>query len=223
MRLPIKQCLAGFLLLAFVTACGGGSDYGTASPYGGTDDPKSVRVGKPYTIAGERYYPTYDPSYDETGIASWYGPGFNGRMTASGERFDENEITAAHRTLPMPSIVRVTRTDTGKSIVVRINDRGPFAHGRIIDLSKGSAQALNMIGVGTAQVRVTYLPHETDQYIANLGIPRPEWMGTPNPNAARIAMPKPTRVEPVVPTLVPARAPFKKEGYQDSPFSIVDQ
>lgn len=93
----------------------------------------------------------------ETGIASWYGPGYQGRTTASGERFNMRDRTAAHRTLPFGTRVRVTRTDTGKSVVVRINDRGPFVDGRIIDLSRRAARDLDMIDAGIAPVEVRVL------------------------------------------------------------------
>lgn len=98
--------------------------------------------------------PTKKGQLIETGVASWYGPNFNGRLTANGETFDMNEISAAHRTLPFNTEVIVENLDTGKSIRVRINDRGPYAKDRIIDLSKGAAQAVDMIGPGTANVRV---------------------------------------------------------------------
>lgn len=90
----------------------------------------------------------------ETGDASWYGPGFYGKKTASGERFDKNKLTAAHRTLPFGTKVRVTRRDTGRSVVVRINDRGPFVRGRIIDLSKAAAKRIDLIGIGVAPVLI---------------------------------------------------------------------
>jgi rare lipoprotein A len=121
------------------------------------------KVGNPYQIKSVWYYPQDDPDYTETGIASWYGPGFHGKQTANGEIFDENDITAAHRTLPMPSVVRVTNLGNGRSIVVRVNDRGPFAHGRIIDLSRRAAQLLGFERNGTARVRVDLLPSESEQ------------------------------------------------------------
>ena len=93
------------------------------------------KVGQPYQIDNVWYYPREQPDYDETGIASWYGPTFYGKRTANGELYDGNQLTAAHRTLPMPVNVRVTNLDNGKSLVVRVNDRGPYARGRIIDLS----------------------------------------------------------------------------------------
>lgn len=123
----------------------------------------SYKVGSAYQIKGVWYYPQVDDDYTETGIASWYGPGFHGKLTANGEIFDETVVSAAHRTLPMPSVVRVTNLGNGRSIVVRINDRGPFAHGRIIDLSRKAAQMLGFERQGTAKVRVSLLPSETEQ------------------------------------------------------------
>ncbi len=115
------------------------------------------KVGQPYQIDNVWYYPREQPDYDETGIASWYGPTFYGHRTANGEMYDGNQLTAAHRTLPMPVNVRVTNLDNGKSILVRVNDRGPYARGRIIDLSARAAQLLDVVRTGTARVRVTYL------------------------------------------------------------------
>mgnify|MGYP001281486845 FL=1 len=119
------------------------------------------KVGTPYKIKNVWYYPRIDYEYDETGIASWYGPNFHQKLTANGEIFDQNAITAAHRTLPMPSVVRVTNLENGRSLVVRINDRGPFAHGRIIDLSRRSAQLLGIVRKGTAKTRVQILAAES--------------------------------------------------------------
>src|SRR5579872_137138 len=115
------------------------------------------KVGNPYQIDNVWYYPHEQPDYDETGIASWYGPTFYGKYTANGELYDGSALTAAHRTLPMPVNVRVTNLENGKSIVVRVNDRGPYARGRIIDLSKRAAELLDVVQTGTARVRVTYL------------------------------------------------------------------
>lgn len=119
------------------------------------------KVGAPYIIDGTTYYPQEDYAYDETGIASWYGPGFHGKTTANGETFDENQLTAAHRTLPMPSLVRVTNLENGKSVVARINDRGPFARGRIIDMSKRGAELLGFKNNGVAKVRVQIMAEES--------------------------------------------------------------
>ncbi|MBL8688986.1 MAG: septal ring lytic transglycosylase RlpA family protein [Rhodospirillaceae bacterium] len=127
-----------------------------------TSAPKGYyKVGEPYQINGVWYYPKVDYDYDETGIASWYGEAFHAKLTANGEIYDMNDLTAAHRTLPLPSLVRVTNLDNGRSMVVRINDRGPFAAGRIIDLSRRSAQLLGMDRAGTAKVRVQILPSES--------------------------------------------------------------
>ena len=119
------------------------------------------KIGKPYQVAGVWYYPREDFDYDESGIASWYGPNFHGKLTANGETFDQNTITAAHKTLPLPTIVRVTNLDNGRALVVRINDRGPFVNGRIIDLSRKSAQLLGIEEKGTARVRVQVMGDES--------------------------------------------------------------
>ncbi len=115
------------------------------------------KIGKPYQIGDTWYYPREQPDYDETGIASWYGPGFYNRATANGEIYTAQDLTAAHRTLPLPVNVRVTNLDNGRSLIVRVNDRGPFAKGRIIDLSERAAELLGYKQKGTARVRVTYV------------------------------------------------------------------
>lgn len=121
------------------------------------------KVGNPYLIDGQEYYPQEMFEYSETGIASWYGPGFHGKQTANGEIYDQNELTAAHRTLQMPSLVRVTNLENGRSLVVRVNDRGPYARGRIIDLSSKAADLLGTKAKGTAKVRVDILGPESRQ------------------------------------------------------------
>ena len=115
------------------------------------------KIGTPYEIEGEWYYPQEDTSYDNTGTASWYGPKFHGRRTANGEIFDMDLLTAAHPTLPMPVRAKVTNLENGRSVIVRINDRGPFAKNREIDMSRRAAEALGFREKGTAQVRVQYL------------------------------------------------------------------
>jgi peptidoglycan lytic transglycosylase len=112
------------------------------------------RVGEPYKIKGVWYYPAVDYNYDKTGIASWYGEQFDGRYTADGEIFNLNQLTAAHTTLPMPSIVQVTNLDNGRSLQLRVNDRGPFVDGRLIDVSRRAAQLLGFETKGTAPVEV---------------------------------------------------------------------
>ena len=123
--------------------------------------PQSARsgykLGSPYEIDQAWYYPSYDPHYNRTGIASWYGPAFHGRPTANGEVFDMNAVTAAHPTLPLPSRVRVTNLENGRQLEMRVNDRGPFVDGRLIDLSRRAAQLLGFYRTGLAKVRVEYL------------------------------------------------------------------
>src|SRR5579883_285445 len=123
----------------------------------------TYRVGEPYEVHGVWYYPAVDYNYDRVGVASWYGEAFQGRLTANGEIFDLNGLTAAHRTLPMPSVVQVTNLENGRSLQLRVNDRGPFARGRIIDVSRRAAQLLGFEGTGTAKVRVRILVPESIQ------------------------------------------------------------
>ena len=113
-----------------------------------------VKIGQPYMVMGHWYTPADDPTYDVTGIASWYGPGFHALATANGERYDQDAISAAHKTLPLPCFVEVSNLDNGRVLTVRVNDRGPFVDGRIIDLSRRSAQLLGVDRPGTAHVRV---------------------------------------------------------------------
>ncbi|MGQ0527500.1 MAG: septal ring lytic transglycosylase RlpA family protein [Alphaproteobacteria bacterium] len=121
------------------------------------------KVGRPYEVEGKWYTPQETYTYTETGIASWYGPGFHGKRTANGEVFDMNELTAAHRTLQMPSLVRVTNLENGRSLVVRVNDRGPFKRSRVIDLSKKAAELLGITGRGTGRVRLDIMGDESRQ------------------------------------------------------------
>jgi rare lipoprotein A len=114
------------------------------------------KIGKPYQVADKWYNPREQPEYDRVGIASWYGSDFHGRRTSNGEVYDMHALTAAHPTLPMPSYVYVTNQANGRTIMVRVNDRGPYVANRIIDLSKASAHALDLHGGGVGRVRVTY-------------------------------------------------------------------
>jgi rare lipoprotein A len=143
---PLLRPLVAGLLLLGIQGCasdktGGGGAY---------------KVGNPYQINGVWYYPKEDQFYDESGIASWYGEDFHGKATANGERYDMDSLTAAHRTLPMPVIVRVTNLENGRSLRLRVNDRGPYARGRIIDVSRRAAELLGFQANGTARVRVQY-------------------------------------------------------------------
>ncbi|MBW3098366.1 septal ring lytic transglycosylase RlpA family protein [Pseudohoeflea coraliihabitans] len=114
-------------------------------------------VGKPYKVRGKWYTPKEDPDYNKAGRASWYGPNFHGRLTANGEVYDQYHLSAAHKTFPLPSYARVTNKKNGHSVVVRVNDRGPFSHGRIIDVSRRAAELLDMKREGVADVRVEYV------------------------------------------------------------------
>jgi len=157
MRLSAKLALA--VSAAVLAACSTTPAPKPAPPPVVTVPPSAgvYKIGQPYQVDNIWYYPREQPDYDETGIASWYGPTFYGKHTANGEMYDGNALTAAHKTLPMPVNVRVTNLDNGKSLVVRVNDRGPYARGRIIDLSKRAAELLDVVETGTARVRVTYL------------------------------------------------------------------
>jgi rare lipoprotein A len=153
--------LLAFVLLCLLAACGGGPGYG---PLGGSAAraPHPVfKIGQPYEVKGVRYTPEPDYNYDRTGIASWYGQEFQGRYTANGEVYDLNDLTAAHKTLPMPCIVEVTNMANGRALRLRVNDRGPFADRRIIDVSRRAAQLLGFEGAGTAEVRVRVLRNES--------------------------------------------------------------
>lgn len=121
----------------------------------------TFKIGNPYNIDGRTYVPREQYDLVETGIASWYGPGFDGKKTANGEVFDKREMTAAHRTLQMPSLVRVTNLDNGRSIIVRVNDRGPFKRNRVIDVSEKAAELLAFKGAGTAKVKLEVLQQES--------------------------------------------------------------
>jgi rare lipoprotein A len=160
----LHKILAVLIITIFLGACAQTELLvHTAKRIGQQESPKQGRykIGTPYQIKGIWYYPGVDYNYSKTGIASWYGPGFNGKMTANGETYDQNALTAAHKTLPMPSIVRVTNLENGRSIKVTINDRGPYAFGRIIDMSRRGAQLLGFHRKGTARVQVEILANES--------------------------------------------------------------
>jgi rare lipoprotein A len=153
----------------------------------------TYRVGKPYSVAGRVYVPEEDTGYRAEGMASWYGDDFHGRLTANGEVFDMSSLTAAHPTLPMPSYARVTNLSNGKSLVVRVNDRGPYHGNRLIDVSNKAAELLEFKGNGVAKVRVEYVGRaplegsDDRQLMATLrtGVP------APSPSAVRIASARP--------------------------------
>jgi rare lipoprotein A len=151
------------------------------------------RVGKPYTVAGRVYVPEEDVNYREDGLASWYGDDFHGRLTANGEVFDMESLTAAHPTLPMPCYARVTNLSNDKSLVVRVNDRGPYHGNRLIDVSNKAAELLEFKGNGVARVRVEYVGRaplegsDDRQLLATLrtGVP------APTPSMVRVASARP--------------------------------
>jgi rare lipoprotein A len=189
-------------------------------------------VGKAYTVAGRTYVPRINPDYRNEGLASWYGANFHGRRTANGEIFDRGSVAAAHTTMPLPSYARVTNTQNGHSMIVRVNDRGPFHGNRIIDVSERAAIALGFKNQGTARVRVEYVGRastngsddrillsslRTDGGPASLTGARPTMLAeaTPRPLPARAALestiPQAIEVAPIqtpyAPRVVASAAP----------------
>lgn len=128
------------------------------------------KVGNPYEIFGVNYVPQDYEDFEEIGTASWYGDDFHGKLTANGETYNMGSMTAAHPTLPLPSLVRVTNLRNNKSVVVRVNDRGPFAKNRVIDVSEKAATMLDFKQHGTTEVKVELLRDETDQLLEKLKI-----------------------------------------------------
>jgi rare lipoprotein A len=156
----IGALILGGLVLASCSADSARNSYSPKVVEDGEPVPKgggNYKVGRAYNINGRTYVPEENPNYKVEGVASWYGPDFHGRLTANREVYDMHGISAAHTTLPMPSYARVTNLDNGRSIVVRINDRGPYSRNRVIDLSIGTAKALAFYHRGLARVRVEYL------------------------------------------------------------------
>lgn len=161
--IPVLGMLA---LLAGCTTTVEPDGYSQATAISGTGG--VYKVGKPYKIMGKTYYPKEDYNYSEVGVASWYGSDFHNKKTANGEKYDMHTLTAAHRTLPLPSIVKVTNLENGRSLVLRVNDRGPYAKNRIIDISKRGAQLLGFQTKGTAKVRVELMEKESKELKAAL-------------------------------------------------------
>lgn len=238
-RRPVGFTLIASALAAITLAgCGGGLDlfagneYFAASKMGVKASPRVTtsrnvpkgggryHVGKPYTVAGQRFVPQEQPNLDVTGQASWYGPAFHGRLTANGEVFDMNHLSGAHPTLPLPSYVRVTNLDNGHSALVRINDRGPFAKGRVIDLSHRTAEVLGYANRGTANVRVQYVgpaPLEGDDtrfLMASINQLTPYEMNGPT----RMAFNETQQPAPSALGAVETLAPV---GPQDIPFQVL--
>jgi rare lipoprotein A (peptidoglycan hydrolase) len=128
------------------------------------------KIGKPYDIYGITYFPQNYDNFEQVGVASWYGAAFHGKETANGEIYNSGDMTAAHRTLPLPSIARVTNLQNGKSVIVRVNDRGPFAKSRVIDLSEKAAETLKYKHHGVTDVKVELLRDETDKLLVTLNL-----------------------------------------------------
>jgi rare lipoprotein A len=198
-------------LLSLLAACAGGA----RPEVGGlpvVTDPAPIVSGtmRPYQIRGRWYRPAEQPNYDETGVASWYGDQFHGRPTATGERFDMNALTAAHKTLPLPGLVEVTNLANGRRIVVRVNDRGPFVDGRILDLSRGAADALDLRRAGVGEVRVRYLGRAPRQggggAIQYAGVP------TATPSPPPESTPGPTPYLSPGPATLAQAAPPSRDG-----------
>lgn len=174
------------------------------------------KVGDPYQVAGVWYVPKEQPNYDETGVASWYGDEFNMKPTANGEIFDMAALSAAHTTLPLPSIVEVTNLDNGRKLQVRVNDRGPFVGGRLIDLSHAAARELGYDQKGLAHVRVRYvgpapLGGSDVRYASNT--PRPAYPTTASAPLAPVA--------PVAVAAMPAFVPPQPVAVAATPLAPV--
>ncbi|MET0742049.1 MAG: septal ring lytic transglycosylase RlpA family protein [Microvirga sp.] len=206
--------VAGVTAIALTAAnCSKNVSGGIDPRYGVAASPRVVRdgepvpkgggrsmVGQPYTVAGKTYVPSENPAYARVGLASWYGSNFHGRLTANGEVFDRESIAAAHTTMPLPSYARVTNVQNGYSMIVRVNDRGPYHGNRVIDVSERAADALGFRRQGTAQVRVEYVGRasingsddrllmaslRTDGGPASLGGARPTMLADATPVPAR--------------------------------------
>ncbi len=169
-----RQLIATLLALLVLTSC---SSDGRRTPAHLPDGAAGhYKTGTPYQVSGRWYTPMQQAiHYDEQGIASWYGKDFHGKKTANGERYDMHAFSAAHKILPLPTLVRITNLDNGRSVIVRVNDRGPFVKGRLIDLSYAAAQALGFAERGTAHVRVQTLDDSTSSpgIVHNKAAPSP--------------------------------------------------
>lgn len=165
----------------------------------------TYRVGKPYVVAGKTYVPQENPNYKAEGTASWYGSDFHGRLTANGEVYDRHTLSAAHPTLPLPSYVRVTNMSNGRSVVVRVNDRGPYHGGRLIDLSQKTSEVLDFRSKGIAKVRVEYVgraPIDGSDDRRLLATYRENGEPAPAPSSVMVASAKP--MIPQAPEVMPS-------------------
>jgi rare lipoprotein A len=174
------------------------------------------RVGPPYEANGQWYVPTPEPGYAQTGTASWYGPQFHGQRTASGEVFDQEAMTAAHPTLPIPSLVQVTNLENGREVVVRVNDRGPFVGGRLIDLSHAAAEVLGFEQAGQARVHVRYLGPAPRRVNAD-GSTAPASSASPPAAPLAAASAQAYQAEEVPRSLLPPSAPSSEHALSGAP------
>jgi rare lipoprotein A len=192
MKYAVKLGILSTAVLA-LAGCSGSRDFGQfpdgAPPPSGVVRPAGSaavsdypqKIGEPYKVGGTTYTPEDVPSYDEVGYASWYGEELAGNQTANGEIYNPQGISAAHKTLPLPSYVEVTALDTGRTILVRVNDRGPFANDRLIDLSHGAAKQLGIDQNGVSGVRVRKVnPNEQERAVLRMGAPATERIATPD-------------------------------------------
>ena len=199
--------------LALAACASGARPPAVVAPPVASAEPEGIyKVGKPYQIEGIWYYPSEDYAYVQEGIASWYGADFHGKRTANGERYNMNDITAAHPTLPMPRVVKVTNLDNGRVLKVTVNDRGPFHSKRIIDLSMKAAQLLGFYEAGTARVRVEIDPEES-MTLKNIALRKdpgemPQIAAAPRPTIAAMNLdPVPGAVNIPAPAVKPVALP----------------
>jgi len=234
MRRPGRSLAVVLIATALLTAgCAGQRERrsGTADLYG--PGPRGYMIGNPYRVNGVWYYPAEDKTYDKIGFASWYGPGFHGQRTANGESYNKRRFTAAHTTLPMPVLVRVTNLENGHSTILRVNDRGPFVPGRIIDVSEAAANALDFRHDGVARVRVQYVGRADGPPVA-AAPPMPSApAGIPMANAAEATgaisppssaeggtLQSPSSPAASMPSIVPASAHGGSPGHTHARFMV---
>ncbi|RDV06854.1 septal ring lytic transglycosylase RlpA family protein [Sphingorhabdus pulchriflava] len=222
------RLLIGASLCLLLSSCGGGDPQtipaAEKAPVASVSD-FPVKLGSPFTVGATTYTPEDTSNYDEVGFASWYGKELQGNQTANGETFVPGAITAAHKTLPMPSYVEVTALDTGRTILVRINDRGPMANDRLIDLSEGAARQLGISEQGLAPVRVRRVnPPEQDRAVLRANQPAGTRLDTPEsllkvlrdklakmpkPETPKVAAPEVVTTPPAKPVSAPAKVTTK--------------
>jgi len=178
---PLSLNLAVLLLLLCLSGCALGPHYDTSLGKVASSEHYHSGSMRPYVVRGQNYKPFIpNQGWEQKGLASWYGPQTPNHMTSDGEDFDMNAISAAHKTLPLPCIVEVTNMDNGKSLRLRVNDRGPFVTGRILDLSKGAAKALGVYGTGTAHIKLKFLgPAEPASGSGRYYVPPESLVATP--------------------------------------------